>query len=438
MRLLPLVTAVLVAIALFFLVLQREALLDFARGTTGDAPGTAAPADETAPEIPVAIATEEAAEDRAPVRVVALRSTARDVPDAVLVRGQSEAAREVTVAAETTGTVVSEPIRKGAFVEAGQMLCELDPGTRQAALSEAESRLAEALARLPEAEARVPEAAARLAEAEARLEEARINQNAASRLSEDGFASETRVANAAAILRAAEAGIGTAETGLESVRAGIESARAAIRSAEAQVERAEREIANLSIEAPFAGLLETDTAELGTLLQPGSPCATVVQLDPLRLVGFLPEAQVDRVKVGARAGARLASGAEVTGEVTFLSRAADDMTRTFRVEVTVPNADLTIRDGQTAEILIETDATEAHLIPASALTLNDEGELGLRIVADGIVAFQPATLVRDTVDGVLLSGLPPQVDVITVGQEYVTEGVPVRVTFADDSPEVTQ
>ncbi|MCK0167110.1 efflux RND transporter periplasmic adaptor subunit [Jannaschia sp. S6380] len=437
MRLFPILIAGLVCVALFFVVLEREALLGFARDMTGEAAAAqGTPPEEEVVAEPVAISdtATDAASD--PVHVVAMRSVAREVPDAVMVRGQSEAAREVVVMAETTGTVVSEPLRKGAFVEADQLLCELDPGSRGATLSEAEARLAEAQARVPEAEARIPEAQARVAEAEARLQEARINQNAASRLSEGGFASDTRVANADAALRSAEAGVTAASTGLETMQAGIKSARAGVQAAEAAVERARLDIEKLRIKAPFAGLLETDTAELGALLQPGTPCATVVQLDPMKLVGFLPEAQVDRVAVGAMAGARLASGVEAQGEVTFLSRSADDLTRTFRVEVTVPNPDLEIRDGQTAEILIETPATVAHMIPASALTLNDEGQLGLRIIEDGLAGFTPVTLVRDTVDGVLLSGLPATVEVITVGQEYVTDGVPVRATFAE--PEATQ
>ncbi|SFI44728.1 efflux RND transporter periplasmic adaptor subunit [Jannaschia pohangensis] len=432
MRFFPVLTAVFVCVALFFVVLQRDALFNKAAELTGtevEATDDAPPAAETGP---VAIATTETASAER-VHVVALRSEAQDVADAVMVRGQSEAFRQVSLLPEVSGTVISTPIRKGAFVESGQVLCELNPGTSAAVLAEAQARLSEARARVPEARARVPEAQARVAEAEARLEEARINQNAAARLSEGGFASETRVANADASLRSAEAGVTAATTGLETVQAGIESAQAGVEAAEAGVLRAQLDIEKLTIEAPFAGLLETDTAELGTFLQAGGPsgegCATVVQLDPIKLVGFLPEAQVDRVEVGAVAGARLASGQEVTGEVTFLSRAADDLTRTFRVEVTVPNADLAIRDGQTAEILIGTDPTTAHMVPASALTLDDEGRLGVRTVENGRAGFMPVTLVRDTQEGVLLSGLPDSVEIITVGQEYVTDGVPVRATY---------
>ena len=431
MRFFPVLTAILVCVALFFVVLRRDALFERAALLTGDAPETAAVEPAPAPAAaPVAIDAGGAAE-AAPVHVAAIRSTAREVADAVMVRGQSEAAREVTLAAEVSGTVVSEPIRKGAFVEAGQVLCELDPGSSGATLSEAEARLAEARARVPEAEARVPQAQSVVAEAEARLEEARINQNAASRLSDSGFATTTRVATADAALRSAEAGVTAAQTGLESVSAGIESARAGVQAAEAALERARLDIEKLTIEAPFAGLLETDTAELGTFLQAGGGdgCATVVRLDPIKLVGFLPEAQVDRVAVGMAAGARLASGQEAQGTVTFLSRSADDLTRTFRVEVTAPNPDLAIRDGQTVEILIATPAATAHLVPASALTLDDEGRLGLRLVADGRAAFAPVELLRDTIDGVYVGGLPERAEIITVGQEYVTDGVPVRATF---------
>ena len=192
------------------------------------------------------------------------------------------------------------------------------------------------------------------------------------------------------------------------------------------------EIDNLNITAPFSGLLESDTAELGTLMQPGSPCATIIQLDPIKLVGFVPEANVSQVSVGSLAGARLATGEDVTGQVTFLSRSADALTRTFRVEVRVPNSDLAIGDGQTAEIFIQSEGQTAHLLPASSLTLNDEGDIGIRAVdEDNVARFMPVNVLRDTVDGMWVTGLPDEVSVIVVGQEYVIDGVLVRPTFQE-------
>ena len=70
----------------------------------------------------------------------------------------------------------------------------------------------------------------------------------------------------------------------------------------------------------------------------------------------------------------------------------------------------------------------AHLLPQSVLTLNDDGVLGVSSVVDGAVKFLPVTIASDTREGVWVLGLPLSVDVITVGQEYVTDGQAVDAT----------
>lgn len=360
MRIFPILTAALVTAAIYFALFERERLVAFARGEAVEAEAPAAPR-------PAEV------EKRPPVSVLVQKSVAQPVASGLVLRGRTEAARKIDVRAETSGLVISEPLPKGSFVKAGQVLCRLDPGTREAALLEARARLAEA----------------------------EINERAARSLAEKGFGSET-----AAIAR-----------------------RAALEAAEAGVKRAEKELERLSIKAPFDGLLESDTAELGSLLQPGALCANVIRLDPIRLVGFIPETEIGRIRTGAGAGARLADGREVAGVVTFLARSADPATRTFRVEVEVANPDLTIRDGATAEIFIAYAGARGHLLPQSALTLDDEGRLGVRIVIDGRARFNPVTILRDTLDGVWLAGLPERAEVIVVGQEYVVDGRRVEVRY---------
>ncbi len=404
MRFLPILVAVLVSALIYVFIFQRDAL------TAQQGPVAQDAADATAPDTDAGKADD--------IGVIVIRSEARTIDSAVVLRGQTEADRQVDLRAETSGQVISDPLRKGAFVPRGQHLCRLDPAAREATLAEARGRLLEARSRIPEAEARLEEAISR-------LEEARINDNAAARLSEGGFASETRVA-------ATKAEVSSAQAGVESARAGLEASRWGIQSAEAAVVAAEKEIERLTIVAPFAGLLESDTAELGSLLQPGELCATVIQLDPVILVGFVSETVGGRVRLGARASGRLAMGDRIEGQVTFLSRSADPETRTFRVEIEVPNPDLTLRDGQTAEIVIAADGTKAHLLPQSALTLNDDGTMGVRLVTgDNSAKFVPVTLLRDTPGGVWLAGLPDTADVIIIGQEFVRDGVRVAATFQE-------
>jgi multidrug efflux system membrane fusion protein len=364
MRPIPILTALLTVALLFMLVFQRDMVREF---VGGDAPAQAQAEVETPP-----------AEDTRTqlVSVVAMRSSAQEIDSAVVVRGETEATRQVDLMSEASGRVVNAPVAKGDAVEEDDLICELAPGTREVALKQAEAQLAEA----------------------------RQNLNAAERLSEGGFAAENRVL----------------------------SARSAFESAQAAVEQAEAALTDLEIRAPFGGILEDDTAEIGALLQPGALCATIVQLDPLKLVGYVAEADVNRVSMGAQVGARLATGEQLLGRVTFIGRAADPVTRTFRVEAEVANPDLAIRDGQTAEILIASAGRTAHLLPQSALTLNDAGDLGVRVVDDENVArFNEVELVRDSTDGVWVAGLPDEAAVIVVGQDYVTDGVPVEPTFRE-------
>lgn len=365
MRIISILTAALVAGALWLLIMDRDRLDRWTGRDAAPAPQAEAPAT---PPPPSAVQS-----------VVVRTIRAQPLQSGVLLRGRTEAARSVEVRAETGGRVISAPLPRGTRVQAGTVLCRLDPGTRPATLAEAEARLAEA------------ELAARNADV----------------LTESGNAAETR-------------------------RLSAQSALAAARSAVAAVRA---DLARTELAAPFAGLLEDDTAETGTLLQPGGLCARVVALDPLRLVGFAAERDVARIAPGAQAGGRLADGQMLTGEVSFVARSADAATRTFRVEIRVPNPESAIRDGQTAELLVATPGEQAHLVPASALTLDDGGHIGVRLAdAQDRAGFARVTVLRDSADGIWVSGLPDPARVIVRGQDYVTDGVPLAVTPEGAAP----
>jgi multidrug efflux system membrane fusion protein len=304
-----------------------------------------------------------------------MRSVAQPYAETLVMRGRTEADRRVTVRAEISGLIGAEPLRRGAVVAAGDTICRLAPGDRPATL----------------------------AEAQANLRQAEVEHAAAVRLQERGFTAETE-----ALTRAAR----------------LEGARAQVMKAELDMER-------LVIAAPFAGVLVDDGAELGALLQPGSECAELMALDPIVLAGFASERDVDRLTVGAAAEGRLVSGRTVAGTVRHVARSADEATRTYRVEVVAPNPELDIRDGMTVEIGVPLAGAPAHRVPQSALTLDDDGGLGVRLVVDGVARFAPATILTDAPDGVWLAGLPTEAAIIVVGQEYVGEGHPVAVTWRD-------
>ena len=190
------------------------------------------------------------------------------------------------------------------------------------------------------------------------------------------------------------------------------------------------------VKAPFDGYLETFSVKEGDYLNTGAVCATIIDPDPMRLIGEVSEKEINFVKVGAKAEAELISGKKVEGVVSFVSTSANKGTRTFRVEIDVKNSDRSIRDGVSAQIAIEGDTILAHKISPSILMLGEAGELGIRTVnEDDQVEFKKIDILEDSMEGIWITGLPKNTRIITIGQEYVFQGQTVNVKEISASPE---
>lgn len=314
----------------------------------------------------------EAVESAAPARpleVGVIESRGRELIYALPLRGFSEASRRVEVRAQTAGLVAGESVPKGTRVAEGDLLCRIRPGERPALLARARAQVAQAKA----------------------------DAVSTRTLATEGYGTETAAT----------------------------AAEAALAAARAEIERIELDIARTEIRAPFAGVLETGSAETGTLLQPGALCATVLDLDLARIVGFAPERVIDAISVGIPARAVLSTGREISGVISFVARSAERRTRTFRIEISVDNTDGAVRDGMGAEILFPVRRADAHRVPQSALTLNGSGKVGLRTVVKGRAAFVPVELLHEDTDGVWVRGLPAVASVIVVGQEFAADGAEV-------------
>ena len=114
-------------------------------------------------------------------------------------------------------------------------------------------------------------------------------------------------------------------------------------------------------------------------------------------------------------------------------RVADEATRTFEVELEVDNRDGALRAGGTAELLIPAERVYAHHISPSLLTLDDAGNVGLKIINDlGEVEFVVADIAMSSTDGVWVAGLPETATIITVGQGFVASGAFVNAVPESD------
>ncbi|MDF1845860.1 MAG: efflux RND transporter periplasmic adaptor subunit [Parvibaculaceae bacterium] len=320
--------------------------------------------------------TQETATRTPRVRAAIFHAESRNTE--VVIRGRTEAVRSVQVRAETSGTIVELPVEKGSSVQKGDVICRLSLNARDA----------------------------RMAEAEALMRQRWLELDAAQKLAARGHRSETQAA----------------------------ASQAAYDAARAQVKQQEIELSHTRILAPFDGVLDARPVEVGDYLQVSQPCATIVDMDPFLVIGQVAETDVDKLQEGTVGIATLVTGETVEGRVRFISTTADAATRTFRVELEVPNPERKLRSGVTAEIKVPSTEVMAHRVPPSILGLDDAGTIGLRILDENnVVHFQRVQILADGPAGVWVTGLPTSAKLITVGQDFVVPGQTVDVTYEDES-----
>ncbi|RWL42522.1 MAG: efflux RND transporter periplasmic adaptor subunit [Mesorhizobium sp.] len=214
----------------------------------------------------------------------------------------------------------------------------------------------------------------------------------------------------------------------------LDTARSNLTQAQSQLETAQAELDRNEVKAPFDGVIDRIPVELGSSVMQGGEVATILKLDPVIARGEISERDLRYVKIGDEADVRLVNDQKVTGTVRYISRDASAQTRTFRVEVAIPNGDGSIPAGMTAEITLSAEPTNAVMLPRSVVTLGDKGDLGIRAVGkDNKVGFFPIDLVDDTPHGLVLGGIPEDARIIVAGQELVKEGDLVKPVEADQA-----
>jgi multidrug efflux system membrane fusion protein len=315
---------------------------------------------------------------------VQVTETTNALPDAIIenvtssmhevlleAKGRTAPDRTVTVKSGTTGTVIATPAKEGSFVRKGTLLCGLDVEARNA----------------------------RVSEAVAQRDSAQVDYDAARQLAAKGLTPANREAAAKATLDATNAAVNAAKV----------------------------ELSKTQIRAPFDGVFETRLAEAGDFLAPGSACGVLVDMTPVILAAEVSEEYAGRLKTGMAATARLASGETFPAKIRYISRTANGQTRTFLIEAELDTGEAVVPAGVSASLILPVDTVPATLISPALLTLSDAGELGLRYLdADDTVQFAPVKVIDEGVGGAWVTGLPETARVISMGQDYLSEGVKVK------------
>jgi multidrug efflux system membrane fusion protein len=289
-----------------------------------------------------------------------------------VLQGQLEAWRKVDLRAQVSGTVQQLDQDKGAVVTAGQLLLSLSPESRPAQLSRDQ--------------------------AEVRQREAAVT--AARRLRNDKLISANDLLKVETELANAQVRLSSAQQGMENTR----------------------------IRAPFAGILDGRQVELGDYVQPGQPLLTLVDIEQLKVGSQVPQQQVASLKIGQPVRVELLDGTQLQGKVHFIAAAAEEGSRSFRVEVSVANPQRLRLAGASATVHIDTGEQMGHAMSPALISLDKAGRMGVKWVDEQqTVVFTPIQLLSVSRDQAWVSGLPDKVALITLGQGFVEPGERVQV-----------
>ena len=305
--------------------------------------------------------------------------SAERVTRTIVVNGKTAPARGVEISAETDGRVVAVDAARGASVDQGELILRLDERDRKA----------------------------RLAQAEATVKQREVEYQARLKLQSESYVSEAQLQEAVALLE----------------------------TARAELLRAQLDLEYMLVRAPFDGALQTRHVEIGDFVKQGDPLASFVDNRSIIVSANLSEFDAGYVTVGQEATAGLATGEEVSGVIRYIAPVADEATRTFLVELEVDNRDGRLLAGGTAELRVPAEEILAHRISPALLTLDDAGNVGIKIIDDnGEVAFVSADIALSNAEGVWVAGLPETATIITVGQGFVSSGSVVNAVPESDIP----
>ncbi|MBL8628436.1 MAG: efflux RND transporter periplasmic adaptor subunit, partial [Rhodospirillaceae bacterium] len=308
--------------------------------------------------------------------VKVISSAAQPYQSGVILQGRTVASRSVDMRAEVAGRVEKILVDRGQPVKDGQEILQLAVNDRDA----------------------------RLIQARANLAQREMQAEGARQLAKQSFQSQVKLAEAEAQLA----------------------------QAKADVARFALDLANTKIKAPFDGKFDTRLVDEGALVNLGDKIGTVVDLDPIKITAQLSERNVSDAKIGLPAKIILTNGTTLDGKVSYIASVSDPNTRTFTIEVLAPNADGSVLAGIAAQLRLPFGQNTAHRISPSFMTLSDEGKIGVKAIDnENKVKFWPVEILDDGPDGTWVAGLPEQLTLIVVGQEYVAVGQKVKPVSAE-------
>ena len=367
--------------------------------------------------------------------VSAVRVLNEPIRRVIRANGVSEPEFEITVASKIDGTVVKVPAKEGATIDVGDVLVVLDTDTLPAQISAARAEVDAARTALNAArEQSRGTLAEELAAAKANLALAEKRLEISEKLAKQEFSAPLEQVQLKADYENARAALAKIEVAQNfQADVNLSQSMARLEAAKSNLSVLLSQLDDSTILAPAAGRLETIHVDVGERLRRDGVAASILGMDKLSVVVAVPQTSIAQISLGDMVDVNIAGAGTRNGEVTRIASKTNPSTRTFDVEITVPNSDGSLRAGVTVEAAIDVGSVPAFAMSPAHLSVTGEGSLTAKISDNGVVRSLPVKMVRSGAEKVYVSGLADGMILLTVGQAFVEAGDPVTHKLGDAS-----
>lgn len=210
----------------------------------------------------------------------------------------------------------------------------------------------------------------------------------------------------------------------------LDEATAKLASTEARVQLAQAKLAQSTIRAPFDGVVGLRSVSVGDFVSVGKTLVTLTNIDPIKVDFRVPEIFLSRVKVGQSISIKVdaLSGREFEGRIFAIDPVVDINGRAIRLRASVPNADLALKPGLFARIVIQVDQRDnAMVVPETAVMPDGVGKM-VYVVENGKAKRVPVEIGKRLPGKVeIVKGLTSGMQIVTAGQMRLRDGATVAI-----------
>ena len=351
------------------------------------------------------------------IKVETKKFTSEQIDQSIIIQGQTIYNKKIDVKSETTGNITNINFKRGDEVKTNENLLSISIENRKEILASVKKDIERIKGEIIINEKNKENLLSKTSELIKLYE---IEYMSERQLINKGLSSKSKLNLASFNLENAKSDLIDINLKFQIELSNLQSQLASFKS---QLKQINLDIENTNISAPFDGIITNKNIELSDYVVPGKILLTIVNLNPIKIQGYLSEYDVNKVKLNTKAMIENSNGIQKQGKITFISPTAETSTRTFEITIEADNKDLTYKSGITTKIIIRGSELKAHKIPPSILTLLDDGTVGVKAVnQDNTVIFYPTKTIKDTIDGMWVVGLPDKVNLIISGQEYISIG----------------